>query len=70
MADRDAILEALAEHSQKLDTVIAERLMEKGQFSGAIWALSRVGASVVSFMALLGFLAVHGVPQWVKDIFR
>ena len=36
---------------------------------GAIWALAKVGAVVVSALSVVGYLAVNGVPVWVKKLF-
>jgi len=60
------IFRRLDEINEKLDALRSGR----DQATGAVWALSRIGAGVVAAFGLIGWIAVHGVPEWVKSALK
>jgi hypothetical protein len=68
--ERDAARDArLARIEGKVDGVVADRLADRNQVSGAMWAFSKIGAGVVALLGILGWLAVNGVPAPVRRLF-
>jgi hypothetical protein len=64
----EAMEEELKALREAVDEIKIGRAREAGQFSGATWALARVGAGVVALFGLLGWLAVNGFPPAVKRL--
>ena len=48
----------------------AALLKAEGFRDGAVWALAKVGAVVVTALSAVGYVTIHGFPSWLKDLFR
>jgi hypothetical protein len=49
---------------------LAASLKAEGFRDGAVWALAKVGAVVVTALSAVGYVTIHGFPEWLKSVFR
>ena len=45
-------------------------LKAEGFRDGAVWALAKVGAVVVTALSMVWYVTIHGFPSWIKDVFK
>jgi hypothetical protein len=81
MAELHTIKEMQALHGklvkEEIETIKAElfeikiqRAEERGQFTGATWALAKVGAASLMLLSAVGWFAAHGLPDWIKQALK
>lgn len=60
------------EAARMLAQAAAEAALLKSEAfkDGAVWALAKVGAIVVTALSMVGYVTIHGFPGWIKDWFR
>ena len=64
-----AIMKALKDEVLTLKKIISDLRDDRSQVQGAMWAMSKIGAGVVAMFGIVGWIAIHGLPMWLKDAF-
>ena len=73
----DKIESRIDEHQRVVDEMFDSMdkrvdilMSDRDKAKGAMHALSLIGGLVVSSFTFVGWLALNGVPQWIKDLLR
>jgi len=65
-----AEIQALQKWRMDFEKREIDRLKMEGFANGALWALAKVGVIVVTVLGAFGWVAVNGIPLFIKQIFR
>lgn len=66
----DIMFEKMDKRVDVVDDNMAMLMGARDRVSGAMGALNVIGGFVVMSMGTLGWLTLHGIPQWLKDAFK
>lgn len=72
-AEKEARTTAQTQHRAEMDKLwqrleALEKVHHQGQ--GAVWAFAKIGMAVTAGFGFVGYLAVHGVPEFVKNAIK